>query len=179
LNLEQVDILYDREQVMARVKELAQEITKDYADKNLLVVGILKGAFIFMADLVREIDLPLEIDFMDVSSYGVSTVSSGEVRIIKDLDYSIRDKDVLIVEDIVDTGLTLQYIKEILAKRGPRSIGICCLLDKPSRRKAAINPEYVGFAIPDEFIVGYGLDYAEQYRHYPAVCILKPSIYEK
>ena len=175
MNLEQVDILYDREQVMARVKELAQEITKDYADKNLLVVGILKGAFIFMADLVREIDLPLEVDFMDVSSYGVSTVSSGEVRIIKDLDYSIRDKDVLIVEDIVDTGLTLQYIKEILAKRGPRSIGICCLLDKPSRRKAAINPEYVGFAIPDEFIVGYGLDYAEQYRHYPAVCILKPS----
>jgi len=179
LDLEQVEILFDREQVMTRVKELGQEITNDYQGKNLLVVGILKGAFIFMADLVREIDLPLEIDFMDVSSYGVSTVSSGEVRIVKDLDYSIRKKDVLIIEDIVDTGLTLHYIKEILKKRGPRSIKICCLLDKPSRRKAEIIPEYVGFSIPDNFIVGYGLDYAEQYRNYPAVCILKPSVYEK
>ncbi len=116
---------------------------------------------------------------MDVSSYGVSTVSSGEVRIIKDLDYSIREKDVLIIEDIVDTGLTLKYIKDILTKRHPRSIRICCLLDKPSRRKADIAPEYVGFVIPDKFIVGYGLDYAEQYRNYPAVCVLKPSVYEK
>jgi len=179
LNLEEVEVLFDREQVMARVKELGQQITQDYQGKNLLVVGILKGAFIFMADLVREIDLPLEIDFMDVSSYGVSTVSSGEVRIIKDLDYSIREKDVLIIEDIVDTGLTLKYIKDILTKRHPRSIRICCLLDKPSRRKADIAPEYVGFVIPDKFIVGYGLDYAEQYRNYPAVCVLKPSVYEK
>lgn len=116
---------------------------------------------------------------MDVSSYGASTVSSGEVRIVKDLDYSIHDKDVLIVEDIVDTGLTLYYIKEILAKRSPCSIKICSLLDKPSRRKAHIPLEYVGFAIPDKFVVGYGLDYAEQYRHYPAVCVLKPSVYEK
>lgn len=179
MNLEQVDILYDRDVVMTRVKELAQEITRDYQGKSLLVVGILKGAFVFMADLVREIDLPLEIDFMDVSSYGASTVSSGEVRIVKDLDYSIHDKDVLIVEDIVDTGLTLYYIKEILAKRSPCSIKICSLLDKPSRRKAHIPLEYVGFAIPDKFVVGYGLDYAEQYRHYPAVCVLKPSVYEK
>lgn len=179
MNLEQVEILFDREEVMARVKELGLKITQDYQGKNLLVVGILKGAFIFMADLVREIDLPLELDFMDVSSYGVSTVSSGEVRIVKDLDYSIREKDVLIIEDIVDTGLTLHYIKEILKKRGPRSIKICCLLDKPSRRKAAIIPEYIGFTIPDQFIVGYGLDYAEQYRNYPAVCVLKPSVYEK
>lgn len=179
MNLEQVDILFDREEIMARVKELGREITNDYQGKNLLVVGILKGAFVFMADLVREIDLPLELDFMDVSSYGVSTVSSGEVRIIKDLDYSILEKDVLIIEDIVDTGLTLHYIKEILQKRGPRSIKICCLLDKPSRRRAAIAPEYIGFTIPDQFIVGYGLDYAEQYRHYPAVCVLKPSVYEK
>jgi len=174
-----VEVLFDREEVMARVKELGQEITNDYQGKDLLVIGILKGAFIFMADLVREIDLPLEIDFMDVSSYGVSTVSSGEVRIIKDLDYSIKEKDVLIIEDIVDTGLTLHYIKEILKKRGPRSIKICCLLDKPSRRRAEIIPEYVGFTIPDKFIVGYGLDYAEQYRNYPAVCVLKPSVYEK
>lgn len=179
MNLKQVEVLFDREEVMARVKELGQEITNDYQGKDLLVIGILKGAFIFMADLVREIDLPLEIDFMDVSSYGVSTVSSGEVRIIKDLDYSIKEKDVLIIEDIVDTGLTLHYIKEILKKRGPRSIKICCLLDKPSRRRAEIIPEYVGFTIPDKFIVGYGLDYAEQYRNYPAVCVLKPSVYEK
>lgn len=179
MNLDLVDILFERDAVMNRIKELGRQISTDYMGKNLLVVGILKGAFVFMADLVREIDIPLELDFMDVSSYGTSTVSSGEVRIIKDLEYSIREKDVLIVEDIVDTGLTLQYIREILEKRGPRSVKICCLLDKPSRRKADITPQYVGFTIPDHFIVGYGLDYDEKYRHYPAVCILKPSVYMK
>jgi hypoxanthine phosphoribosyltransferase len=127
----------------------------------------------------REIDLPLKLDFMDVSSYGASTVSSGEVRIMKDLEYSIEGKHVLIVEDIIDTGLTLNYITEILKKRAPQSLKICCLLDKPSRRKSSIRPDYVGYIIPDEFVVGYGLDYAEQYRNYPAVCILKPSVYEK
>ncbi|MGR6835287.1 hypoxanthine phosphoribosyltransferase [Syntrophomonas erecta] len=177
--MDEVDILFDREAVTRKVKELGQIINADYQGRDLLVVGILKGAFIFMADLVREIDLPLQLDFMDVSSYGDSTVSSGEVRIIKDLEYSIKDKDVLIVEDIVDTGLTLKYIKEILHRRGPGSIRICCLLDKPSRRKADIFPEYVGYSIPDRFVVGYGLDYAEQYRHYPAVCELKPSVYQK
>ncbi|NLB88420.1 MAG: hypoxanthine phosphoribosyltransferase [Syntrophomonadaceae bacterium] len=171
--------MYNESEVMAKIDELGKKITEDYQGKNLLVVGILKGAFIFMADLVRKIDLPLEIDFMSVSSYGSSTVSSGEVKIVKDLDNSIKDKDVLIIEDIVDTGLTLKYIKEILNKREPSSVKVCCLLDKPSRRTANIVPDYVGFSIPDEFIVGYGLDYAEMYRNYPAVCILKPSAYEK
>lgn len=179
MNLDHVDIMYSEAEVMAKVEELGRIITHDYQGKDLLVVGILKGAFIFMADLVRKIDLPVEIDFMSVSSYGASTVSSGEVRIVKDLDNSIKDKDVLIIEDIVDTGLTLKYIKEILNKREPKSVKVCCLLDKPSRRTADMIPEYVGFTIPDEFIVGYGLDYAEKYRNYPAVCILKPSVYKK
>ncbi len=173
MDLESVDIMYSEKEVADKVKELAATITRDYKGEELLVVGILKGAFIFMADLVRKIDLPLAVDFMSVSSYGSSTVSSGEVRINKDLDYSIKGKNVLIVEDIVDTGLTLNYIKGILQKREPKSIKICCLLDKPSRRKADISPEYIGYSIPDEFIVGYGLDYAEKYRNYPAVCILK------
>ncbi len=179
MNLSEVDILYSEQEVKAKIKELGQVITHDYAGQELFVIGILNGAFIFMADLVREIDLPLKLDFMDVSSYGASTVSSGEVRIMKDLEYSIEGKHVLIVEDIIDTGLTLNYITEILKKRAPQSLKICCLLDKPSRRKSSIRPDYVGYIIPDEFVVGYGLDYAEQYRNYPAVCILKPSVYEK
>ncbi|MBC7074731.1 MAG: hypoxanthine phosphoribosyltransferase [Syntrophomonadaceae bacterium] len=174
-----MEVLFDRSELRKKVAEMGQQITKDYSGRELLVVGILKGAFIFMADLIREIDVPIEVDFMDVSSYGLSTSSSGEVRIIKDLEYSIQDKDVLIVEDIVDTGLTLKYITEILRNRNPRSLKICCLLDKPSRRKADISPDYVGYIIPDKFVVGYGLDYAEQYRNYPDVYILKPSVYEK
>lgn len=174
-----VDIMYTKTQIEEKVKELGARITNDYKNEEILLIGILKGAFIFMADLVRSIDLPLEVDFMSVSSYGMSTVSSGEVKINKDLDYSIKGKNVLIVEDIVDTGLTLNYIKGILQKREPKSVKICCLLDKPSRRKADISPEYIGFSIPDEFIVGYGLDYAEKYRNYPAVCILKPEAIEK
>ncbi|HWP96770.1 MAG TPA: hypoxanthine phosphoribosyltransferase [Syntrophomonadaceae bacterium] len=171
-----MEVLYDRDELKSKVAELGAKITEDYQGRELLVVGILKGAFIFMADLIREIQISLEVDFMDVSSYGISTSSSGEVRIIKDLEYSIQDKDVLIVEDIVDTGLTLKYIIEVLKTRNPRSIKICCLLDKPSRRKADIHPEYVGYSIPDRFVVGYGLDYAEQYRNYPAVCIVKPTM---
>lgn len=172
-----MDILYTPELIRAKVKEMGENISKDYAGEEILVVGILKGAFIFMADLIREIDLPLEIDFMDVSSYGGSAVSSGEVRIMKDLDDSVEGKNILLVEDIVDTGLTLEYIKGILKRREPKSLKVCCLLDKPSRRKSNVHPDYVGFSIPDEFIVGYGLDYAERYRNYPAVCILKPSVY--
>jgi hypoxanthine phosphoribosyltransferase len=131
-----------------------------------------------MADLVREITIPLEIDFMEVSSYGLSTSSSGEVRIVKDLENSVQDKVVLIIEDIVDTGLTLKHITEILKTRSPKSVKICCLLDKPSRRKSDIIADYVGFSIPDRFVVGYGLDYAEQYRNYPEVRIIKPSVAE-
>lgn len=176
MNLVQMEVLFDREELKAKVAELGQKITEEYRGRELLVVGILKGAFIFMADLIREIQIPLEIDFMDVSSYGISTSSSGEVRIIKDLDNSIQDKDVLIVEDIVDTGLTLKYITELLKTRNPSTIKICCLLDKPSRRKTDIQADYVGYTIPDRFVVGYGLDYAEQYRNYPAVCVLKPTM---
>lgn len=176
MNLVQMEVLYSREEIRHKVAALGKKISEDYAGCELLVVGILKGAFIFMADLVREITVPLEIDFMDVTSYGLSTSSSGEVRIIKDLEYSVQDKDVLIIEDIVDTGLTLKHITEILKTRNPRSIKICCLLDKPSRRKANIVADYVGYSIPDRFVVGYGLDYAEQYRNYPEVCIIKPNI---
>ena len=172
----QTEVLYSREEIKNKVMAMGKQISEDYAGRELLVVGILKGAFIFMADLVREITVPLEIDFMDVSSYGLSTSSSGEVRIIKDLEYSVQDKDVLIIEDIVDTGLTLKHITEILKTRSPRSIKISCLLDKPSRRKTDIVADYVGYSIPDRFVVGYGLDYAEQYRNYPEVCIIKPTI---
>jgi len=171
-----MEVLYGREEIKNKVAELGNTISNDYAGRELLVVGILKGAFIFMADLVREIKVPLEIDFMDVSSYGLSTSSSGEVRIIKDLEYSIQDKEVLIIEDIVDTGLTLKHITDILRTRNPKSIKICCLLDKPSRRKVNVIADYVGYSIPDRFVVGYGLDYAEQYRNYPEICIIKPSV---
>jgi len=179
LNLVQIEVMYSREDLRRKVADIGKQITRDYEGKEILVVGILKGAFIFMADLVREINVPLELDFMDVSSYGLSTTSSGEVRIIKDLEYSIQDRDVLIVEDIVDTGLTLNYITEILKKRNPSSLKIACLLDKPSRRKTDISPDYVGYTIEDKFVVGYGLDYAEQYRNYPDVCIVKPIAFEK
>lgn len=179
MNSTEADLLFSPEELRNKIKELGNKISQDFAGEELLVVGILKGAFIFMADLVREIDIPVSIDFMDVSSYGMSSLSSGEVKIIKDLDFSIEDKNVLIVEDIIDTGLTLNYIVEILKKRNPKRVSICCLLDKPSRRKSPIKPEYVGYAIPDEFVVGFGLDYAEKYRNCPAVYILKPSVYEK
>lgn len=179
MNLDEVTVLYSAEEIQAKVKAMGEAISLDYSGESLLVIGILKGAFIFMADLVRKIQVPLQLDFMDVSSYGGSTISSGEVRIMKDLDYSIEGKNVLIVEDIVDSGLTLNYITEILKKRAPKSVKIACLLDKPSRRKSPTYPEYVGFSIPDEFVVGYGLDYDENYREYPAICILKPSVYEK
>lgn len=179
MNLNEVDILFSAQQISKRVKELGEQIRNDYQGKDLLVIGVLKGAFVFMADLIREIDLPMEIDFISVSSYGTSTITSGEVRILKDLDYSVEGKSVLLVEDIVDTGLTLNYIQELFKKRNPESVNICCLLDKPSRRKSPVAPKYVGFTIEDHFIVGYGLDYAGKYRNYPAVCILKPSVYEK
>lgn len=179
MNLDEVTVLYTEEDIKEKVKQMGRSISLDFQGENLLVIGILKGAFVFMADLVRQINIPLQLDFIDVSSYGASTVSSGEVRIMKDLDYSIEGKNVLIVEDIVDTGLTLNYIMEILKKRGPRSLKIACLLDKPSRRQSRTCPDYVGFSIADEFVVGYGLDYAEYYREYPAICILKPEVYKK
>ncbi len=172
-------VILTEEQIAKRVKELGEIITKDYKGKNLFVIGILRGASVFMSDLIREIKLPLEIDFMAVSSYGVSTKSSGVVRIAKDLDSTIGDKDVLVVEDIVDTGLTLKYIVENLQSRKPASVKICTLLDKPSRRVTDVEVAYNGFTIPDEFVVGYGLDYGEIYRNLPYIGVLKPEIYTK
>jgi len=170
---DELEVLLTEDKIKERVKELAQKISKDFAGEPLLVVGILKGAFIFMADLVRNLEMPVVIDFMDVSSYGYSTESSGEVRIMKDLEVPIEGKNVLIVEDIVDTGLTLQYIVSILKKRHPKSLRICAFLDKPSRRKTDVVPDYCGFVIPDKFVVGYGLDCAERYRNLPWVAVLK------
>ncbi|MDD2211656.1 MAG: hypoxanthine phosphoribosyltransferase [Clostridia bacterium] len=171
-------ILLSEEQLQSKVRELGARISSDYQDKNLVVLGILKGAVVFLADLIREIKVPLELDFMAVSSYGMSTHASGVVRILKDLERDIVGKDVLIIEDIVDTGLTLSYLKENLRARNPASLKICTLLDKPDRRKVPILPDYKGYNIPDEFVVGYGLDYGERYRNLPYIGVLKPEYYQ-
>jgi len=171
-------VLVTSEQIQERIVEMGVEITQDYAGKKLLILGILKGAVPFMADLIREIKLPMSYDFMAVSSYGASTQSSGVVRILKDLDRSVENVHILIVEDIVDTGLTLKYLKESLKGRQPLSIKVASLLDKPARRKVEVYPDYIGFTIPDEFVVGYGLDFNEEYRNLPYVGVLKPEAYE-
>lgn len=171
------EVLVSTEEIEKRVKELGKQITEDYKDSNLMLVGILKGAVIFMAELAKNIDLPITMDFMAVSSYGSSSQSSGIVRIIKDLDSDIKDKDILIVEDIIDTGLTLSYLADNLKKRGAKSVKICTLLDKPERRKVNVSVDYKGFEIPDEFVVGYGLDYAEKYRNIPYISALKEEVY--
>ncbi len=170
-------ILLDETRIKERVLQLGQQITRDYQGQNILTVGILKGAMIFLADLVRNIEVPTFFDFMAVSSYSTGTVSSGAFRILKDLDRSIEGRHVIIVEDIVDTGLTLQYLVENMKARGPASLKICTLLDKPSRRKVEVSVDYNGFSIPDEFVVGYGLDYNECYRNLPYIAVLKPEIY--
>ena len=169
-------ILISEEQIQKRIKELGAQITKDYEDKKLLLVGILNGCVYFMTDLSREIDKLLQIDFMVVSSYGSSTSTSGVVKIIKDLNRSIEGFDVLIIEDIVDTGLTLSYIKEVLEARKPNSVKICTLVNKIGRRKVDIDVDYVGFEIPDEFIIGYGMDYAEKYRNLKDILIIRPEL---
>lgn len=172
-------ILLTKEDIARKVKQLGEEITLDYQGKeNILLVGVLKGAFIFLADLMRNIKLPVQVDFMAVSSYGASTESSGVVRILKDLDQDIEGKNLIIVEDIIDSGLTLSYMCKILESRKPVSLKICSLLDKPSRRKVDLKVDYLGFQIPDEFVVGYGLDYSEKYRNLPCIGVLKPEIYE-
>ncbi len=165
-------VLISREEIAKVVDDLAARISQDYAGKELVVIGVLKGSFIFLADLVRKIDLPIIIDFMSVSSYYGGTKSSGVVKIIKDLDNDIEGKHVLIVEDIVDSGLTLQNLKEMLLTRNPASLRVCAAFDKPERRKTDITAEYTGMLIPDEFIIGYGLDYDGSYRSLPDVCIL-------
>jgi len=170
-------VLIDEESLKKRVKELGRQITEDYRGKDLIIICILKGAILFASDLIKEIKLPLAIDFMAVSSYGRSTKSSGVVRILKDLDQEIEGRDVLIVEDIVDSGLTLNYLVENLRSRRPASIKICCCLDKPERRKVPVEVDYVGFNIPDEFVIGYGLDYAEKYRNLPFIGVLSKDAY--
>ena len=172
MNNDILKVLITKEELEQKVKELGQMITKDYKDKDLMIVGVLKGCVIFLSDLIREIDLPLTMDFMAVSSYGRSTHSSGVVRILKDLDEDIEGKDVLIVEDIVDTGLTLNYLADNLLSRNPKSLKICCCLDKPSKRRVPVKVDYVGFTIPDKFVVGYGLDYAEKYRNLSYICVV-------
>ncbi|MDK2821677.1 MAG: hypoxanthine phosphoribosyltransferase [Clostridia bacterium] len=172
------EVLVSSSEIKKKVKEMGETISRDYAGKNLLVVGILKGAIIFLADLVREISIPLQLDFMAVSSYGDSTSTSGAVRILKDLEVSVEDKHLLIVEDIVDSGLTLKYLFENLKARNPLSIRACTILDKPDRRQVDVQVDYKGFCIPDYFVVGYGLDYAQQYRHLPDICVLKPEVYD-
>lgn len=166
-------VLLNSETIQARVRELGEQITKDYRGKNPHLIGILKGASIFHADLVRSIDLGVSFDFIAVGSYGASTISSGEVRILKDLDESLEGKDILLVEDILDTGLTLHYLVQNLESRGPRSLKVVALLNKPSRRKIKVPISYVGFEIPDDFVVGYGLDFNQRYRNLPDIRILK------
>ena len=170
-------VLLSEDEIREKVRELGGKITADYKNSNLMLVTVLKGAVVFLADLMRQIDVPAEIDFMVVSSYGSGVKSSGVVKIVKYLDVPLAGKDILIVEDILDSGLTLSYIKELLESRGPRSIRIATLLDKPSRRKVDLQADYIGFSVPDEFVIGYGLDYDEKYRNLPYIGILKPEVY--
>ena len=172
-------VLFSKEQLAKRIKELAAQLDKDYAGKTPLMVAILKGSVMFFTDLIREMTLPLEIDFMSISSYGSGVKSSGEVKMIKDLDNKIEGKDVIIVEDIVDSGYTMKYLTHLLEARNPSSIKICALLDKPSRRETDVAVDYKGFEVSNEFVVGYGLDYAARYRNIPFIGILKRSVYEK
>ncbi len=171
------EILLDSSTVASRVAELGAQLTADYAGRTPVLVSVLKGAMVFLADLMRAMDLPTSTDFMEVSSYGAATESSGQVRILKDLGKPIEGRDVIVVEDIIDTGLTLNYLLGYLADRQPASIKICCLLDKPARRLAEIDIDYIGFTIPDRFVIGYGLDYDERYRNLPYIGVLKPSVY--
>lgn len=171
-------ILLSEQQIRTRISELAAEVTKDYADKDLLVVSVLKGAFVFMADFVRSVPLNLHIDFMSASSYGSGTSSSGKLNIRMDLKADVKGKDVLIIEDILDSGVTLSYIKKHILDMGAASVKICTLLDKPERHVADIAADYIGFTVANEFVVGYGLDFAEDYRNLPYIGVLKPECYQ-
>ncbi|MBD2848412.1 hypoxanthine phosphoribosyltransferase [Paenibacillus sp. IB182496] len=171
------EILYDAEQIQLKVKEMAQQLSEDFDGRNPLVICVLKGAFIFMADLVKNINIPLETDFMAISSYGQSTKSSGVVKIVKDLDSPVEGRDVVIVEDIIDSGLTLSYLIDVLERRNAKSVTVATLFDKPGRRTVELEADYTGFSLPDAFVVGYGLDYAERYRNLPFIGILKPDVY--
>lgn len=170
-------VFFSGEELQAKVRELGAQITRDYAGKDPLFVGVLKGSFVFMADLMRAVDLYCDIDFMAVSSYGSGTTTTGAVKINKDLTYNVEGRHIILIEDILDSGVTLSYLKKYIEARKPASVKICALLDKPTRRKADIFADYVGFDCPDAFIVGYGLDYAERYRNLPYIGVLRPEIY--
>ncbi|MDQ4106158.1 MAG: hypoxanthine phosphoribosyltransferase [Actinomycetota bacterium] len=171
------EVLIPSDEIQEKVREIGARITEDYRGERPLLVGILRGAFVMLGDLVRCVDLPCEVDFMDISSYGTGTSSSGVVRIQKDLEEDITGRHVLVVEDIVDTGLTLSYLRRSLLARQPASLEVCALLSKPERRRVELDVKYLGFEVPDEFVVGYGLDYAGAYRNLPDVCILKPEVF--
>ena len=171
------EVLITEAEIQEKVREIGARITQDYRGEKLLLIGVLRGAVVVMGDLMRQIDLPCEIDFMDISSYGSGTTSSGVVRILKDLEEDITGRHVLIVEDIVDTGLTLSYLKRSLLARNPASLEICALVTKPARRRVELDIKYLGFEVPDEFVVGYGLDYAGAYRNLPDICVLKEEAF--
>ena len=171
------EVLFSEEQLKNRVQEIARQITADYQGKEIMLISVLRGSFVFMADLCRAIDLPCTLDFMAVSSYGKGTKSSGQVQITKDLSEDITDRHIIVVEDILDSGNTLSYLLKILENRHPASIRLCTLLDKPDRRVKPVQVHFSGFTIPDAFVVGYGLDYAEKYRNLPYIGILKPRVY--
>ena len=173
------EVLIPSSDIQEKLTEIGERITEDYKGKRLLLVGVLRGAVIVLGDLMRKIDLPCEIDFMDISSYGTGTSSSGVVRILKDLEEDITDRHVLVVEDIIDTGLTLSYLLRSLQARSPASLEIFALLSKPSRRRVELDVKYLGFEVPDEFVVGYGLDFAGAYRNLPDICVLKPEVFAK
>ena len=172
------EILFTEEKIASIVRNMGRQISEEYVGKNLFTVSVLKGSLMFMADLMRAVTIPCSIDFLSVSSYGNGTASSGEVRILKDLDCSLEGKDLLVVEDILDSGVTLSFLLKTLSARKPASIRLCTFLDKPERRRVDIHPDYVGAVVPDKFIVGYGLDYAEKYRNLPYIGVLKPEVYE-
>lgn len=178
MNQDIAKVLLSEEEIKQRVVELGKQITEEYQGKDLVIVGVLRGAFVFLADLVRAIDMPVAIDFISVSSYGSGTSSTGVVRFLKDLDEEVSGRHVLLVEDIIDSGITLKYLLENMKTRKPLSVRICTLLSKPERRKVEIEVAYNGFIIPDHFAVGYGLDYSEKYRNLPYVGILDPKVYE-
>src|ERR687890_1445378 len=173
------EVLITSREIEEKVREIGERITEDYRGEWLLLVGILRGAVVFLSDLMRHLQLPCEIDFMEVSSYGAGTHSSGVVRILKDLEEDITGRHVLLIEDIIDTGLTLSYLRRALLQREPASLEICALLTKPSRRQVDLRVRYLGFEVPDEFVIGYGIDYAGAYRNLPDICVLKPEVFAK
>jgi hypoxanthine phosphoribosyltransferase len=170
-------VLISEERIQARVRELAEEISRDYAGKDLVVLGVLRGAFVFVADLMRALTIPATVDFIAIESYGAETHSSGVVRLTKDMKEAVADKHVLVVEDIVDSGRTLHYLLQLMEARNPAGVAVCALLQKPSRHELIVPVQYRGFSVPDEFVVGYGLDYDQRYRGLPCIGVLKPEIY--